>query len=133
MPVIFALTAPFAPFVALAQNPAPPANFGVIGNTTGFVISFLNGYIIPLLIAVAFLAFIWGMFTYFIRGGASEEGRQQGKQLAVYAVAGFVLIVSLWGIVNVIAGGMGFRAPELRTMPPVPIPGSPNCTGGGAC
>lgn len=136
MPHITALTALLAPFAVYAQ-PAPPADFGAIGTTFGAVITFINGYIIPLFLAIAFFLFVWGMFNYFVRGGASDESRQKGKQLAIYAVAGFVLILSFWGLVNVIAAGFGFRAPNLQTMPAIPIPGrsgtgaNPNC--GAAC
>lgn len=115
-----ALMALAAPFVVYAQQ--PQTDFGAVGRTAGAFLSFLNSYIIPLLLAVAFFFFIWGMFKFFVQGGASEEGRNQGKQLAIWGVVGFVLITSLWGIVNVVASGLGFQSPSLQTMPAIPIP-----------
>jgi hypothetical protein len=124
-----------APFVVFAQQ--PQADFGAVGKTASAFLGFLNGYVVPLLLAVAFLVFIWGMFKFFVQGGASEESRGEGKKLALWAVLGFVLIVSLWGIANVVADGFGFRSPALQTVPAIPIPhrsgmgAPPDC--GAAC
>lgn len=130
-----ALMALSAPFVVFAQQ--PQADFGAVGATAKVFLGFLNGYVVPLLIAIAFLVFVWGMFKYFIRGGASEESRGEGKKLLLWSILGFVLIVSLWGLVNVIASGLQFRNPNLQTVPGIPIPHrdgkpvSPDC--GVAC
>jgi hypothetical protein len=72
------------------------------------ILTFLNTIILPFLIALAFLFFIWNATRYFIIGGGSEESQQKAKILAFWGIAAFVLIVSLWGIVNLIVGGLGF-------------------------
>src|SRR3989344_1918039 len=72
-------------------------------------ITFLNDKIIPLLLAIAFLAFIWNSVQYFIIQGDSEEGQTKAKSLALWSIAGFVIILSLWGIVNMIVGDLGLR------------------------
>jgi len=69
-------------------------------------LSFINGILIPFLIALAFLFFLWNIFRYFILESASEEGRKKAKQYALYSIAAFVLIVIFWGIVNVIVEGL---------------------------
>ncbi|MFM2374652.1 MAG: Type secretion system pilin [Candidatus Parcubacteria bacterium] len=74
----------------------------------GGVVSFVNGYIIPLIMAAAIVAFIWGMFQYFVLGGANEEKREKGKQVAVWAVIGLVLMLSLQGIVMLLVEVFGF-------------------------
>lgn len=99
------------PFTAGAQ---PQASGGPVGQTVENAVSFINGYLIPAIFAVAFLVFIWGMFKYFILGGASEESRQQGKQLALWGVAGFVIMLSLWGIIAVITSSL-----NLPSQPPI--------------
>lgn len=110
-----------APFVVFAQQ--PQTNFGAVGQTFTAFLSFLNSYIVPLLVAVAFLSFAYGMFQYFIKDGASDESRESGKKLALWGVLGFVLIVSLWGIVNIVADSFGFRGTQIQTLPAIPIPG----------
>lgn len=109
------------PALAFAQG-GPSAGFGGIGATVNSVISFINNYLVPLVFACAFLIFIWGMFTYFIRGGASQESRDQGKALMLWGVVGFVMMVSVWGVVNVVADGLGFRSQQIQQIPEVPRP-----------
>ena len=89
----------FVPYFALAQ-------FGPIDTFLGKISVFINTVLVPLIFAVALLFFIYGMFKYFIQGGDSDDSREKGKQLMVYSVIGFVLMVSIWGIVNLIAGGL---------------------------
>lgn len=102
------------PIVALAQ-------FGEINTFVGKITSFINDTLIPLVFAVALLVFIWGAFMYFIYGGAEEEKRKEGTQLMLYAVVGFVLMVSIFGIVNLIANGLGFSDDQnIENIPNVP-------------
>ena len=99
------------PMISLAQGFAEPGGggagspFGLFG--TG-VIAFISTILVPLVLALAFLFFIWGVFKFFIAGGADEEKRNEGKQLMIYSIIGFVLIVALYGIVNFVVGGLGF-------------------------
>lgn len=110
----FALVAIMAPAFALAQ-------FGQINDFIGDISSFINGTLIPLVFAVALLMFIWGMFKFFVLGGSDEEDRKKGQQLMLWAVIGFVLMVSIWGIVNLIAGGLGFSQDDsIQNIPNVP-------------
>ena len=70
-----------------------------------------------MVISIALLIFIWGVFKMFIFGGDDETKREEGRQLILYSIIGFVLIVSIWGIVNLISGGLGFNAQDLQTVP----------------
>ncbi len=106
---IFVLT----PVIALAQ-------FGQINTFFGQILDFINDILIPLIFAIALLVFIWGAFKYFIYGGADEDKRKEGTQLMIYAVVGFVLMVSVFGIVNLIAGGLGFSGENLQDIPNTP-------------
>jgi len=84
-----------------------------IGNT---ILYLINGVLTPLIFAVAFITFLWGIYRYFIAGGDSDEGQKKGKQLMLYGIIGFVVMVSLWGLVNVVAttfGLAGWNAPAI--------------------
>ena len=61
---------------------------------------FLNDRVIPLLIAIAFLVFIFNIARYFIIQNQSDTGHAKAKRNALYGILAFVIIVSLWGIVN---------------------------------
>ena len=71
------------------------------------ILDFINSALIPFIIGIGFLVFVWGMFQYFIAGGANEDAKEKGKSLMVYAILGFVLIIVFWGIINLLAGSTG--------------------------
>ena len=83
------------------------------------IIDFINVVLVPLIFALAFIVFIWGMFQYFIAGGASEETRDKGKQLAMWGIIAFVVMVSIWGIINVFASTL-FTDQQRSTRPALP-------------
>lgn len=102
------------PALALAQ-------FGEVNDFLDDISAFINGTLIPLVFAVALLMFIYGMFQYFILGGADEDSRETGRRLMLWAIVGFVAMVSVFGIVNLIAGGLGFSEEEnIQNIPNVP-------------
>ncbi|MES2225942.1 MAG: pilin [Patescibacteria group bacterium] len=66
--------------------------------------------LVPVVFALAFIAFIFGIFRYFIAGGANEESRDKGKQLAIWGLVGFAIMVCVWGLVNLITGSLGLNS-----------------------
>lgn len=64
------------------------------------VVPFFDSYVIPLLYALLFLLFIFGMFRYFFTGG--DENREKGKYFALWAIIGMVAVFSVWGVVNLL-------------------------------
>lgn len=112
---VFAALAIFVlPVLAFAQ-------FGEINDFLDDISEFINGTLIPLVFAVALLFFIYGMFKYFILGGDDDGKRKEGRMLMIYAIVGFVAMVSVFGIVNLVAGGLGFSDDEnIQNIPNVP-------------
>ena len=109
---VFLLT----PMVAFGQS----ASFTSLSTYLGTVISFINGTLVPFLFAIGFLVFLWGMFKTFILGGSDEAKQQEGKQIMIYAIAGFVIMISFWGIVNLISAGLGLGETTPSQMPDLP-------------
>lgn len=105
---------PFLPMVALAQE------FGQINTFVGRITTFINNTLVPLVFGVALLVFIWGMFRFFILNAHTDDGKKQGKDLMIYAIVGFVLMVSIWGIVNLLANGLGFSGEQIQNIPNTP-------------
>ncbi|MBY0310381.1 hypothetical protein K2Q16_04545 [Patescibacteria group bacterium] len=77
------------------------------------VITFINNVIIPFILGIGFLFFVWGMFLYFIKGGADDDAKESGKSLIIYATAGFVLIFIFWGLVELLTNSTGFKDDSL--------------------
>lgn len=69
-----------------------------------FIISMINTVIVPVIFALAFLVFVWGAFTFFVSGGAEEEKRDKGKQMMLWGLIGFFVMISVWGLVNILVG-----------------------------
>jgi hypothetical protein len=62
----------------------------------------VNDYLVPVLIAIAFIVFLFGVYKYFILGAADEKSRTDGKQFVLWGVIGLVVILSVWGLVNLV-------------------------------
>jgi hypothetical protein len=56
--------------------------------------------IVPVLVALGIVYFVWGVVQYVIADG--EEAKKKGKDRIIYGVIGFAVIVSLWGLVNIV-------------------------------
>lgn len=58
--------------------------------------------LILLLLGVAIAAFVWGMVE-FIQGADGDEGRAKGKRHMVWGLVGLFIMVSVFGIMCLIA------------------------------
>ena len=73
----------------------------------GSVDAIVNQVILPLLLAAAFISFVWGILQYFFLHADSEESRRQGRQLILWGILGFTIIFSVWGIVYILLDILG--------------------------
>lgn len=70
--------------------------------------AFINNVVLPFLFALALLFFLFNVVRYFVIGSSDQGARESARQLALYGIAGFVFLVSLWGIVNLFVNGLGW-------------------------
>ncbi|MDE2173298.1 MAG: hypothetical protein KGJ31_01705 [Patescibacteria group bacterium] len=85
----------------------PLVSFAAINNISdvgSFIINLINNIIVPVLFAVAFIVFLWGAFTTFILGANSDDVKEKGKNLMLWGLVGFFVMVSIWGLVNILTG-----------------------------
>lgn len=81
--------------------------FGAIDNFFLRMTGFINSVLVPFIFTVALAFFIYGAYKHYIyKGATSDVDREKGKDLMIYAIVGFVLMVSIWGIVNFLASGL---------------------------
>lgn len=113
-------------FALLASSAHAQTNANGTPNVSGvdtigtFLLKFIyliDVYVVPLIFALAFIVFIWGVYRYFVAGATNEEKRNEGKQLLIYGLLGFFIMISIWGIINLLVGAFGFNN---LSRPPLP-------------
>jgi hypothetical protein len=106
------------PVVASAQLTSG-SGAGNFGNIFLGLTNFIDQILIPFLLALAFLFFIWGMFLYFIAGGGDEEKRAKGKGVLVWSVVAFLFITAVFAVVNLLSGSIGLDSEDQTLQVPV--------------
>ena len=89
------------PVLAFAQAYSP--NQGVAGlfNFVGVVLN----RVVPLLISLAIVFFIWKVFQYTIAG--DEEAKKEAKTGMIWGIVGIFVMVSIWGLVAILQSTFG--------------------------
>lgn len=86
------------------------------------ILTFSNEVLIPFIIGIGFLMFVWGMFQYFIAGGASDESREKGKKLMISSTIAFVVIIIFFGAINMLTATTGLEGQQIKNVPKVTVP-----------
>lgn len=84
-----------APTLAFAQAATPGADLSSLLVWVNKLISIM----VPLIIALAVVFFMWGVFK-FVASGDDEEARKSGRQMMINGVIAIFVMVSLWGLVG---------------------------------
>ncbi len=107
---------------AFAQGPQPTGNASAANSPLGqfllLLVNIINTILVPLIFALAFIVFIWGVFNYFVYGAANQEKRDEGKKFVMWGIIGFFVMLSIWGIINVLGDTFGISGdsqPEYPT------------------
>jgi hypothetical protein len=105
------------PLVSLAQP-----NFDYFISTQdgqgGLLVEFSEAvaFLIPLLISIALLVFIWGMAT-FIYASGNEDAIEGGKRKMIWGILALFTIVSVWGLVALLVEITGVQQGAQVTVP----------------
>jgi uncharacterized membrane protein YidH (DUF202 family) len=86
------------------------------------ILTFGNNVVIPFIIGIGFLMFVFGMFQYFIAGGANDESREKGKKLMISATIAFVVIIVFFGAINLLTATTGLQGQRINNVPQITIP-----------
>lgn len=64
-------------------------------------ISDLINLAIPLVIALAILAFFWGLMKY-IFSASDDDKKEEGRNIMIYGIIALFVMVSVWGLVRLL-------------------------------
>jgi hypothetical protein len=95
----------------LAALALPLVSLAAVNNLSdagSLIINVINNILVPVLFAIAFIVFLWGAFKTFIFGAQDSEVKEQGKNLMLWGLIGFFVMVSIWGLVNILTGTINF-------------------------
>lgn len=103
------------PLVSLAATP-----INDISSVGGLIIDTINNILVPVLFAIAFIVFLFGAFKTFILGANSDDTKTEGKNLMIWSLVGFFVMVSIWGLVGILTntvsfGNSGVSQPKAQT------------------
>jgi hypothetical protein len=125
----FLSLAAFLPFVVFAQATVSCTDTGLGGIICK--IDALFSAILPILIGLGVLYFVWGVVQYVI--GDSEEAKKKGRDRMIFGIIGLVVIVGMWGIVHIFVDTLGLGqnagAPDTTGLVAIPV-SSASCTAG---
>jgi len=100
-----------APGIPPDCTPAAATDFKSLVNK---IIENIN-YLMVLVVGLAVFVFIWGIFKYFV-AGANEKKVEEARNVLIYGLLGIFIMLSVWGLVNILINTFGFTA----TQPPIP-------------
>jgi len=73
----------------LTQQPTSGGiNINYIKPYSDSIIGIINSILVPVLIAIAFIVFLWGVYKYFIYHGDSESDKMEGRKYAMWGIIG---------------------------------------------
>ena len=71
------------------------------------IINVINNVLVPVIFALAFIVFLYGVAKSYIFSAGDEEAVSKGHKLILWGIIAFVVMISLWGLVNVVANTFG--------------------------
>lgn len=80
-----------------------------VGEAASFVKTFNEAILFPfiaLLMAVAFLVFLWGCAEYIFKSG-NESARADGVKHITFGIIGLVVMVTAWSLLSLATGTFG--------------------------
>ena len=85
-----------------------------IANTVLYII---NAVLVPVLFAVAFIFFLYGIAKAYIFSKGDPEEVSQGHRLVLWGIIAFAIMISIWGLVNIVANTFGLSGSYAPAFP----------------
>jgi hypothetical protein len=110
--------------LALPSIASAQVDLSNLGNAIESLTQVINA-LIPFFIGIAVLVFIYGIIKYVLSGG-DEGARKEARNYMIFGIIGIFVMVSVWGLVNLLTGTFELdneiEEGELPSVPPRNIP-----------
>ena len=63
---------------------------------------------LPVIAALALLVFLWGLVRFIFRVSGDEKAVDEGKNLMKWGLIALFILVSFWGIIEIVHEDVGF-------------------------
>jgi len=93
-------------------------DFNSVDGALDTVTDFVNR-LIPFVIGLAVLFFIWGLIKYITAGG-DETSRKEAINTIIWGIVVLFVMVSVWGLVNILVNTFGLENQAPQGVPQVP-------------
>jgi len=93
--------------------------FNVLGTFGG-----LLNVLTPIVVALALLAFFWGLAMYVMNFSGDDKDKKKGRDMMTYGILALFVIVSVWGLVSILQNTFGLEDAEQTKELPYIIPRS---------
>jgi ABC-type thiamin/hydroxymethylpyrimidine transport system permease subunit len=80
-------------------------------------ISQILNSVIPVLIALGVVYFVWGVVQYVI--ASDEEAKKTGRNRIIYGIIGLAVIVAMWGLVGILTRTFNVDNSGVITLPTI--------------
>ena len=65
--------------------------------------------LVVIVIALAVLAFFWGLAKFIFNVSGDEKSVEEGKRIMIWGVIALFVMVSVWGIIRFVQGELNLR------------------------
>ena len=102
-----------SPLVALANNTTYTQTSIATGNLNASIINITNtvNLLVPLMLAVAVVFFIYGVIKFIIAKGGGEK--EAARNLIIWTVIGLASVLAIWGLARLLIDFFGLRPTNL--------------------
>ena len=103
---VVAIVAPAIASAATGGFCSANLNQGTLGSILCKIGDLLNA-VIPVLVVLGIVYFVWGVITYMI--GSDEEEKKACRNRIIFGIIGLVAIVAMWGLVHILITTFGLN------------------------
>lgn len=111
--ILFVTAIAVVPTLAFAQN----GLFGLVRTAQDLI-----NAVIPVIIGLALLAFLWGVLTYIFKTDA--DSKKDATKYMLWGLIALFVMVAVWGLIRVISVGLlGTNESQFGPIPAPSVPG----------